>query len=222
MQQSKNHLKNKARDRQQIRQNKEPDHVLGRDARHKLIAQMKEAPAYQVHENALKDELKAQNDAWVNREDIKAEAERTEQELLKLAAENEEFYTKQRRDLLEIIYEDKSKNVVREISPNARAQQLAKQRANQQQRVNQQLGDQQHDDQQHFDHQLPGKPANFHHGDSPGNFKGVQNENSIDANLVPEAWTPDKGDAVRISYNLKDRNGSLDLSNLEDSNNAEQ
>ena len=46
VEQSRNHMHNKAKNRRKIRQNEEPDHVRGRDMHHKLIAQMKEVPAY--------------------------------------------------------------------------------------------------------------------------------------------------------------------------------
>ena len=55
---SKNHLKNAAKNRQKIGKNEDVANIRGRELGHFLIAQMKELPAWQIHLAKLKDELK--------------------------------------------------------------------------------------------------------------------------------------------------------------------
>lgn len=80
MVQSRRHLFNKAQDRQKIRENKEPAHIEGRDSQHKLIAQVERSPSLTKHSNALEEELKEQAYKWENREEIKLEEERKNQQ----------------------------------------------------------------------------------------------------------------------------------------------
>lgn len=86
--------------------NADVDNISGRERHHKLIQQMKEMPAWQMHLNKLKEELVVQEDKWDHRDEERIELEKKRDEIIELEAEMERVRAQHRRDKIEIIHED--------------------------------------------------------------------------------------------------------------------